>query len=66
MTPLPAQHGAHDAPTDTLRMQLAIASRMTTTGDRTQLRMVGTIALPGTGIASHLAGMISWRAVLLE
>src|SRR3954469_4903834 len=30
--------------------------------NRTQLRMVGTIALSGTGIASHLAGYGRWRS----
>lgn len=53
--PLPAEHGAHHAPAHTLPTQLAVAASTAPASHRTQLRMVGTIALPGTGVASHLA-----------
>lgn len=45
-----------NAPAYTLPMQLAVATGIAPEGHRTQLRMVATIALPGTGVASHLAG----------
>ena len=53
--PLPAEQGAHHAPAHTLRMQLAVAAGTALTGDCTQLRMVGTVALPRIGIMGHLA-----------
>jgi hypothetical protein len=41
-------------------MQLAVAPGITATGCSPQLRLVGAVALPGIGIASHLAGYGLW------
>ena len=52
---LPAQHGLHHTPANTLHMQLAAAPGITATGCRPQLRVVRTIRLPGIGVARQLA-----------
>lgn len=54
--PLPAQHGAHHASAYTLRMQLGVTASMAPASYSPQLRKVGTIALPSTGIARYLMG----------
>jgi hypothetical protein len=57
--PLPAEHRTHHASsTHTSPMQLAVAAGIAPASDRTQLRMVGTIALPSTGVAAISRAMV--------
>jgi hypothetical protein len=57
--PLPAEHRTHHASsTHTSPMQLAVAAGIAPARDRTQLRMVGTIALPSTGVAAISRAMV--------